>query len=423
MKNSMKWHVLFGGFAAYMVDAAEISILAIALPNLVTDLGISVAQAGLLATAGWIGIGASGIAMGWFADNFGRRRALIGSLLIFGVATAAFGLLPAAYPVMLLLRLVAGIGLGGVWAILSAYVAETWPPPQRGRITMYVLSAYPVGAALAAFAGGILLPDWRLLFVVFGVGAMIPAAYAFLFIPESPQWEAERDRHTSEDGIGADRASVFEIFREPLLRQTIVGTAAATLALFAYIGLLTWLPTFLVNERGLTAAGAAQYLIVFNAGVFVSYFLFGWIADKIGKRIALMVSLTLAAVLLSFYTFIPDADVLRWYGGLLGLSIVFAGLMGSYFSEIYPIRVRTTGAGFCFNVGRLIASLSPLVLAGAVTAIGYAGALLIAAALFALAAASLMFMPKGSPVPPTASAESAFAVTPHRTARAVRDHR
>ena len=233
-----------------------------------------------------------------------------------------------------------------------------------------------------------------------------------MFIPESPQWKAERDTRTPGDSAGADHVSVIEIFRQPLLRQTIVGTIAATLALFAYIGLLTWLPTFLVNERGLTAAAAAQYLIVFNAGVFLSYFIFGWVADKIGKRIALMVSLTLAAVLLSFYTFIPDADVLRWYGGILGLSIVFAGLMGSYFSEIYPVRVRTTGAGFCFNVGRLIASLSPLVLAGAVAAVGYAGALLIAAALFALAAASLTFMPKGNALPPRVNGDSTLASTP-----------
>ena len=412
MKNSMKWHVLFGGFVAYMVDAAEISILAIALPNLTADLGITVGQAGLLATAGWIGIGTSGIAMGWFADNFGRRHALIGSLLIFGVATTAFGFLPASYPLLLILRLVAGIGLGGVWAILSAYVAETWPARHRGRVTLYVLSAYPVGAALAAFAGGILLPDWRLLFITFGLGALIPAVYAFLFIPESPQWEAERAARVPGDPAGADRVSVLEIFRHPLLRQTVVGTVAATLALFAYIGLLTWLPTYLVDERGLTAATAAQYLIVFNAGIFLSYFIFGWVADKIGKRIALMVSLSLTAVLLCLYTFIPDVDLLRWYGGVLGLSIVFAGLMGSYFSEIFPLRVRTTGAGFCFNVGRLLASLSPLVLAGAAAAVGYAGALLIAAALFALAAASLTFMPRGSSVPQKANGDATREFAP-----------
>lgn len=387
MANSMRWHVLFGGFVAYMVDAAEISILALALPNLIADLDITVAQAGLLATAGWIGIGASGVAMGWFADNFGRRHALIGSLLIFGVATTAFGFLPASYPVLLLLRLVAGIGLGGVWAILSAYVAETWPPQHRGRVTMYVLSAYPVGSALAALVGGIILPDWRLLFIVFGVGALIPAAYAFFFIPESPQWKAART------SAGAERVSVTEILRPPLLRQTIVGTVTATFALFAYIGLLTWLPTFLVKERGLTSATAAQYLMLFNAGVFLGYFIFGWIADKIGKRQTLIISLALSAVLLGVYTFIPDAGVLRWYGGVMGLAIVFAGLMGSYFSEIFPIRVRTTGAGFCFNVGRLLASLSPLVLAGAVASIGYSGALIVAAVLFAVASAALRFMP------------------------------
>jgi sugar phosphate permease len=257
----------------------------------------------------------------------------------------------------------------------------------------------PCRRVLAAFIGGLLLPNWQALFMVFGAAALIPAAYVLMFIPESTLWKAARVAAVSPQGGPPERASLTEIFRRPLLRQTIFGTLAAIFALFAYIGLLTWLPSYLVNDRGLPVTVVAQYLVVFNAGVFLSYFLFGWIADIIGKRIALVISLALATVLLLAYTVVPDVGVLRWFGGLLGLSIVFSSLMGSYFSEIYPIRVRTTGAGFCFNVGRLVASFSPFLLAGVVADIGYSGALVLAACIFALSAVAMLFMPKAAESP------------------------
>ncbi|KIC79527.1 MFS transporter, partial [Pseudomonas sp. C5pp] len=137
MKGISKWHVLIGGFIAYLFDAMEIVLLSIALPVIRQDLGLSINEAGALATATLLGIGASSILTGWYSDNFGRRNALIASLAIFGSLTSAIAYAHDLY-LLLLLRFLSGLGLGGVWSIVSAYIVETWPPQQRARATSFV---------------------------------------------------------------------------------------------------------------------------------------------------------------------------------------------------------------------------------------------------------------------------------------------
>lgn len=397
MTTSIKWHVLIGGFLAYMFDAVEISILAISLPAIGSESGISITQGGLLATASWIGIGASGIAMGWFADNFGRRGALLASLVVFGMATFMFAFSSSSYALMLLLRFVAGLGLGGVWAILAAYVAETWDKKSRGRVTLFVLSAYPVGAAAAAAFAGALLPDWRSVFIWSGVSAIIPVAYIAAFIPESPAWLASvatRKAAIVGSSVCFANTSFLEIFRGKMLLQTVLGTAVATFALFAYIGVLTWLPSYLAADRGLSPSQVSLYVVVLNAGIFLSYFVFGVVADFIGKKNALIVSLLGVAVMLFVYVTISGLQLLLWSSPLVGIFIVFSGLLGAYFSEVYPIHIRATGAGFCFNIGRTVASFSPIVTAAIAVGYGFSVVLEFCAGVFVLAAVAMSFLPR-----------------------------
>ena len=396
MTGSIKWHILIGGFLTYMFDAVEISILAISLPALRGELGITIAQSGLLATASWMGIGASGIAMGWVADNFGRRGALLASLVVFGAATFLFAFSSSSYALMLALRFVAGLGLGGVWAILAAFVAETWSPASRGRVTLLVLSSYPVGAAAAAAFAGFLLPDWRSVFVWAGLSAFIPLTYIAIFIPESPTWlesMASRRMLAAQNAQHAPKTSLLEIFRGTLFRQTVLGTAVATFALFAYISVLTWLPSYLTADRGLSVSQVSRYVVTLNFGIFLSYFVFGVVADLIGKRNALVVSFLGVAVMLSVYVMISDLRLLLWSSPVVGVFIVFSGLLGSYFCEVYPIHVRTTGAGFCFNIGRAVASFSPIVTATIAASYGFSAVLGFCAALFMCAALAMMLLP------------------------------
>lgn len=112
MQSISKWHVLVGGFLAYLFDAMEIILLTIALPVIQQDLGLTIGQAGMLASATLLGIGFSSITTGWYSDNFGRRKALLLSLVSFGALTMAVASTTHWY-LLLVLRFFSGLGLGG----------------------------------------------------------------------------------------------------------------------------------------------------------------------------------------------------------------------------------------------------------------------------------------------------------------------
>lgn len=391
MRASGKWVVLGGAFVAYMFDALEILLLAFALPDVRAAFGLTPAQAGLLATATLLGIGVSSVTVGWFADNYGRKRALLCSLAVFGVFTAAIAVVPN-FTLFLVLRFLAGLGLGGVWGAVSTYVVETWPAVQRGRAAAFVLSSFPVGGAVAALLAGALLPDWRLLFFLAGVGVLVPIVIIGLFFRESAEWVEQK----------STPVRVAEIFAPGLRRRTLLGTAVAGLALFGWWGGSTWLPTYLHTERGIPTGTVAVFMTVLNLGMFVGYNVFGLIADRIGRKYALILSLAGVGVTLPLYVLAADRTALFWLGPLFAFFAAFTGIFGAYLGELFPTRVRATGAGFCFNVGRGVSALAPFVLGALASSVGLGTGLVVSAG-FALAAAVVMFflpnLRSAAPVP------------------------
>ncbi|QGW77514.1 MFS transporter [Pseudomonas alkylphenolica] len=410
MQNISKWHVLVGGFLAYLFDAMEIILLTIALPVIQQDLGLSIGQAGMLASATLLGIGFSSITTGWYSDNFGRRKALLLSLVSFGALTMAVASTHDWY-LLLLLRFFSGLGLGGVWGIVSAYIAETWPAHQRARATGFVLSSFPVGAAIAAMAGKAFLPDWQLLFLAAGISTLIPVLYLWLFVPESPEWKAQKAIAATCTDVPIN-ASVREIFAPGLLRVTLLGTAAASCSVIGFWGASTWLPTYLVHERGLAIGMMAHFMTILNIGAFIGINAFGLFADRIGKRNATLLSLLGSSVMLAIYALTTDNQVLFWLGPVYAFFYAFASLFASYFSALYPVRVRTIGAGFCFNFGRGLAAFAPLLLSGIAIHHSLALGLLVCAGFFAAGMLIMFFMPQAEapldhPANPLKPAQSA----------------
>ncbi|WP_422421160.1 MFS transporter [Pseudomonas sp. GZD-222] len=386
-----RWHVLIGGFLAYLFDAMEIILLTIALPVMRQDLELSINDAGMLASATLLGIGLSGVTTGWYSDNFGRRKALLASLIIFGSLT----MLVAStrdWGLLLLLRFLSGIGLGGVWGIVSAYICETWPPHQRARATGFVLSSFPVGAGIAALLAGALLPNWPLLFLLAGISTLIPVLYIFLFVPESAEWKASKAQRQHCANVTA-QVSISEIFAPQLRRLTLIGTFAATCAVIGFWGASTWLPTYLVQERGLNVSVMSSFIAMLNVGAFIGINAFGLIADHIGKRNATLLSLLGCAVMLAIYSQTRENNLLFWLGPVYAFFYAFASLFASYFSAQFPVRVRTLGAGFCFNFGRGLAAFAPLLLSSIAASYSLALGLLVCAGFFAVATLSMFFMP------------------------------
>ncbi|AJQ47127.1 MULTISPECIES: MFS transporter [Pseudomonas] len=389
MTGISKWHVLIGGFIAYLFDAMEIILLTVALPVIRQDLGFSLNEAGAMASATLLGIGVSGVATGWYSDNFGRRNALLASLAIFGVLTCFFAQAHELY-LLMALRFVSGLGLGGVWTILSAYIVETWPPKQRARAISFVISAFPIGAIVAALAAKYMLPEWRSMFLLSGVSVLLPILYVYFLIPESPAWQAQR--HSVAEATS--RISVREIFAPALLRYTLLGSCAASFALLGSWGVSTWLPTYLMQDRGLGLAAMTSFMAVLHLGNFVGLNIFGFIADRIGKRLTIVISLLLTSLMAVVYVYTPEAQWLIWIGAAYAFFMVFAGLFGSYFSEMYPIRVRTLGAGFCFNAGRGLAAFAPVLLSGIASFYSLAAGLMVCAGFYVISAIFVIAMPQ-----------------------------
>ncbi|MFE6925412.1 MFS transporter [Nocardia sp. NPDC057663] len=384
-----RWIVLGGCFLAYLFDALEIVLLSMALPSIRTDLGLTITQGGLLATATLVGIGVSSVLGGYVADNFGRKKALIASLVTFGAFTAAIAVAPS-FEMFLVLRFLAGIGLGAVWSVVSAYVVETWPEQHRGRAAAFVISAFPAGGAMAATISGWFLPDWRLMFLVAGTAVVLPLAIVVIFFSESASWAAQKA------GNAGDVVSVRDVLGSSLRRRTLLGTLMAALALFGYWGAMTWLPTYLTTERGLASTSVAVFVTMVNLGMFAGYNGFGFLADHIGRHRTIIITLLGVTLTLPIYALTTDLTALLWLGPLFGAFTAFFGLFGSYLGELFPTRARATGAGFCFNVGRGVSALAPFALAGLATSIGFQGGLVLCAGFFGLAALVAALLPRSS---------------------------
>lgn len=388
MNKISKWHVLIGCFVAYFFDAIEIIMLSLSLPVIRQDMGLSINQGGLLATATLLGIGLSSVIAGWYADTFGRRKAMLTCLLLFGSLTAVLSLVENFY-VFLGLRFISGLGLGGLWGIVAAYIAESWPPHQRARATSLVISAFTIGAIAASVAAKYLLPEWRTMFMYAGGMVILPVIYIYLCVPETPAWKEAKAQSLSLKQPG----SIGEIFSPSLIKSTLLGTTAASFALLGYWGSNTWLPTYLVQERGLSLSAMATFMAVLNIGNFIGLNFFGYVADRIGKRKAIITSLVITAFMLPIYVYASGPSSLLWLGASYAFFIAFAGLFGSYFSELYPTRIRTLGAGFCFNAGRGLAALAPLLLSGIATYYSLAAGLMVCAGFFFISACVTWLMP------------------------------
>jgi len=141
--------LLAAGMLCYGFDALDFMMLAMAMPLLIAEWHLTLGEAGLLGTAGMLGVGLSGLALGWYSDRHGRRRALLVSVAVFALFTAAIAFAQSPTQVMVL-RFLAGFGIGGVWGAVTALIKESWPAAHRVRAISWVLAAFPLGVIAAA---------------------------------------------------------------------------------------------------------------------------------------------------------------------------------------------------------------------------------------------------------------------------------
>ena len=414
-----QWLVLSVAWLAWMFDAMDSTIYALVLQPALHELlrapgGGPVTgevigwYGGIVFSIFLIGWAIGGVLFGLLADRFGRTRALMLSILVYAVFTGLAAWSQTWWQ-LALFRFLTALGIGGEWAAGAALVAEVWPEDKRIRAAGVLQSAWAAGFFLAAILNLLLRnAGWRPTFVA-GVAPALVALLVFKWVKEPERWV--RARAVERPVAGARRSKLAELFTPGLLRGTLAGSGLAFVAVFGLWGATNWTPTLiraLPELQNLDTAAISTRVsyatMLLNVGALAGYLSFGPLAGRMGRRpaFALMCAGSLMLLPVTFLTPRSYAQVLVLLP-LLGFfnNGIFSGFP-IYLPELYPTRIRATGAGFCFNIGRLLASAGPFVTGYLVMALGSFGRAASAVALIYLVGLLILpFAPetKGKPLP------------------------
>ena len=353
---------LVASTVGYAMDGYDFLILAFILGAIGADLGLSPAQRGSLATWTLIGAVVGGIGFGILSDYYGRVRVLTWTILLFAVFTG-LGALAQGYWDLVFYRTIAGLGLGGEFGIGMALVAEAWPAKHRARACSYVGLGWQVGVLLAALTTPLLLPHvgWRGMFLI----GLIPGLVAFgirWYVGE-PQLFVEQQkkaRTTAPVKLLVKDAETTKVSAGMLILCAVQN--------FGYYGLMIWLPSYLSSRFGYNPLQSAVWISVTILGMMFGIFVFGYFADLVGRRPALLTFQAGAAIMVVVFSQLTSPTALLIGGAVMGIFV--NGMLGGYgalLAELYPTEARATAENVIFNLGRGIGGFGPFVV-GAVLA-------------------------------------------------------
>jgi MFS family permease len=381
------WLVIAAAWAGWGFDVFDALLFNFVAPNCVPALlglqpgapeahSATVFWTGLITSILLVGWAAGGVLFGWIADRIGRKQALFATVALYAVGTA---LCAAATNIWQLIafRALASLGIGGEWGIGAALVAEAVPENKRVEAGVILQSSSPLGIVLASgvnyliagvwFAGSP-QTSWRYVFLA-GLAPVILALLIRLFVRESSQWTAAAARERPP--------SPRELFAPGMRRLTLSGAGVAVTAVVSWWACNAFVPLLgstLAGEHaahlGLSADAArllaetwkARASNAFNIGGLLGSFAAIALSRALSRR-SMFVTYFLFSAAMLFATFGLDlAPPTR----LTMLFFVGAGVYGVfgtfpfYLPELFPARLRATGSGFCYNIGRLIAAGGPL---------------------------------------------------------------
>ena len=397
--SAPQWKSGIAAWLGWLFDGLEMHLYTlVATPLVVQLLGVVSAsdpavkqKSAFIQAAFLVGWALGGGFFGRLGDRIGRSRALVLTVLTYAMCTGLCAFAQTWWQLMLF-RFVAALGIGGEWAVGAALLSETWPKAWRPWTAAVLQSAVNIGVLVAAATIWLLsrLPHPPAERWVFLIG-VLPALVVFWIrrqVPETAEWQQARDAAVVKPGV-------IDLFRGAVARITWNTTAVCALSLSAWWLFLFWHAQHL--RQLLAVAGVAPAMITqrVSAAFFVMIcvsiggnYIAAWFAQALGNRRA--ISLLCAGLFVSMVGafLVPRsfAELAWFWVPLVGLFSGVFGLFTMYLPPLFPALLRTTGAGFCYNVGRLAAAAASIVF-GWLAPVGDFRTALLASSPLALAAA------------------------------------
>lgn len=401
--SPQQWKSGIAAWLGWMFDGLELHLYTlVALPFVAQLLGglpttdPSVGQhAALIQGAFLLGWAFGGAFFGRIGDRLGRARALSLTVLTYAVFTG-LSFFAAQWWHLAIFRFLAALGVGGEWAVGASLLSETWPKRWRPWIAAVLQCGVNIGILMAVLANHLLATHPpKYLFLV----GIVPALLVFWIrraVPETDEWQtAKQQAEHHEPKLSA-------LFQGQVWRVTLWTVLVCGISLTAHWAFMFWhvqhlrnLPEVLAltSEERNKLASLAMYFVIGSsiAGNFFS----GWLAKRIGYRATIGATFFVYfGVMFGAYHVARDHHALLWWFPVIGFCQGVFGLFTMYLPPLFPTLLRTTGAGFCYNIGRAISAVG-VVFFGLFSKVGdHRLALFYAGFLFLPAAAISFLMPK-----------------------------
>jgi MFS transporter, SHS family, lactate transporter len=368
---------VLASFLGWTLDAFDFFILVFVIKDIAQDFGTVVKDITFAITLTLAMRPVGALIFGLIADRFGRRPTLMIDVIFYSLVELLTAFAPSL-TVLLLLRALYGIAMGGEWGVGASLTLEAIPPRARGVVSGILQEGYAVGYLLASVVYGLFFSwvGWRGLFVIGALPAFL-VLYIRLKVPESPAWQKTRDAKV--DYLAVIRA------RWPLFIYTIVLMTAFN---FFSHGTQDLYPTFLQLQHKLTPHEVSTIAVIYNIGAILGGITFGAWSERIGRRRAIVIAALLSLPIIPLWALSDNIALLALGAFLIQFMVQGAwGVIPTHLNELSPDSVRGTFPGFTYQLGNLFASYNAPLQVGLATSFAgnYGAALAIVAAVVAIA--------------------------------------
>jgi SHS family lactate transporter-like MFS transporter len=353
--TSEQKHVVAASFLGWSLDAFDFFLLVFVLKDIATEFHTDVSSVtwAILLTLAMRPIGA--FIFGRAADRWGRRPTLMVDIMLYSVIEFASGFSPNL-TVLIVLRALYGVAMGGEWGVGASLTMETIPPHARGFVSGLLQSGYPAGYFMASIVYGVLFPyiGWRGMFMV-GVIPALLVLYIRRNVPESPSFSKQ-----AAVGRGGTLAVVKSHWR-----LAIYAVLLMTAFNFFSHGTQDIYPTFLQVQHKFSPHVVSIIAVVYNIGAICGGLLFGTLSERFGRRRCIIIASLLALPVIPLWAFADSPVWLAIGAFLMQFAVQGAwGIVPVHLNELSPDTARATFPGFVYQLGNLLASVNATVQAG-----------------------------------------------------------